>query len=347
MPHLIASQYVLSGHTVDTFQARDARTSMPKRSHDTPRPVISVVIPVFDRAATIEYCLRSVLDQTLPPAEVIAVDDCSRDRTSEIVRGYSDPRVRLISLAKNSGAQAARNAGIGAATGNWIAFQDSDDEWLPGKLAAQVKALAGVGFDPFTVVHGNCLRREGARGDDAAWSLPCVEGGEAYPQLLRNPGPLFPAMLVSRRALETIGFLDEQVPSYQEWDTAIRLAKVCRFIHLDEPLFIYHLHSGETISKNPLRDVRGYQYIVEKFAEEIISKCGIEAYEQHLRLNATRALDFGLFQEAGLILSRRRRVRAALTVLSLAASLHIRPTAFGKVRNFTQTIRNIIGPKSI
>lgn len=319
---------------------------MPKKMHDTPGPVISVVIPVFDRAATIEYCLRSVLDQTLPPAEVIVVDDCSRDRTPEIVRSHSDSRVRLISLAKNSGAQAARNAGIAAAAGDWIAFQDSDDEWLPGKLAAQVRALAGAGFDPFTVVHGNCFRRKGAKEDDVAWSLPRVEGEEAYPQLLRNPGPLFPAMLASRRALEAIGFLDEQAPSYQEWDTAIRLARVCRFIHLDEPLFIYHLHGGATISKDPLRDVRGYQYVVGKFAEEIISKCGIGAYEQHLRLNASRALDFGLFQEAGWILSRRRRVSAALIGLSLAATLRIRPNAFGKARNFTQTIRNIITPKS-
>src|SRR5271157_1697012 len=122
------------------------------------RPLISVVIPAFNRQDTISYCLDSVLSQTYQNFEVIVVDDCSMDSTASIVRSHSDPRVRCVVLDKRSGAQAARNRGILDARSDWIAFHDSDDEWLPDKLEKQVSVLSDLSFDPWTFVYTDAYR---------------------------------------------------------------------------------------------------------------------------------------------------------------------------------------------
>lgn len=287
--------------------------------------MISVVIPAYNRAGTIRYCLDSVLQQTLTPLEVIVVDDRSTDETVEIVSGYPDPRVRCVVLEKNSGAQAARNRGIREAKGDWIAFQDSDDEWLPEKLEKQLQALKTADYDPWTVVHTNGFWFEVESGKKTVGDLPVVEGEDVYPLLLTTNGPLFPTMLVSRMALEKIGFLDENVPAYQEWDTAIRLAKLCRFIHLKEPLFIYRLHAGEMISKNVTRGLAGYDYIIEKFEEDIITVCGKPAWEKHLSLQAMKAMNSGLWDRAGSYLSRIESNSGKRRLLGVMLMLHLKP----------------------
>ncbi|MFC1819076.1 glycosyltransferase family 2 protein [Thermodesulfobacteriota bacterium] len=261
-------------------------------------PKVSVVIPAYNRTETICGCLDSVLNQTFEPWEVIVVDDCSSDSTADVVRSKADPRIRMIILKENSGAQAARNRGIKEAKGDWIAFQDSDDEWDPKKLEYQVDALRKVNFDHMTVIHTNCWRYDHLTGQNYICNLPHINGKNVIAKTLTSPGPMFPSLLTSKIALEKIGLLDENVPSYQEWDTAIRLAKICQFIHIQEPLFTYHLHMGDTISKDRMRDVDGYQYIVDKFKDDIISVCGEGTYNRHIVINAAKALKWNLFVRA-------------------------------------------------
>lgn len=248
---------------------------------------VSVIIPTYNRVNKIGYCLKSILSQTYSPLEIIVVDDCSTDGTDSFIETYSDSRIRYFKLKKKSGAQAARNYGIHEARGDWIAFQDSDDEWLPQKLDKQVKVLKTVDFDPLTVVHTNAIYRETATGQELPTYLE-VEGENVYHTLLRRIGPMFQGMLVSVKALQLINYLDENVPSYQEWDTSIRLAKHCRFIYIPEPLFIYHLHEEETISKNKKLEYDGYQYVIKKFENEIKTHCGMEVWEEHLRALAVK-----------------------------------------------------------
>ena len=267
--------------------------------------------------------MDSVLAQTFSPSEIIIVDDCSTDETVAIVNSYSDPRVRCIVLEKNSGAQAARNRGIFEAKGEWIAFQDSDDEWEPEKLQKQVEALTALDFDPWTVVHTNAVRFDAASGRRLRTRLPVVKGENVYPFLLSTPGPMFPGMLVSKEALHKIDYLDEMVPAYQEWDTSIRLAKICRFIYLNEPLFVYHLHAGETISKNTRRDISAYQYIVEKFRDEILSVCGEKTWNDHIFFNGLRAIGWGYFQDAERILGKCIGPSPGVSVLKLINKLKI------------------------
>ena len=108
----------------------------------------SVVIPAYNAAASIRASVESCLRQSLPPLEMIVVDDASTDGTADIIRTHFGEAVKLISLAENSGPAAARNAGITAARGSFIAFQDADDIWHPEKLACVEQVLrAHPGID--------------------------------------------------------------------------------------------------------------------------------------------------------------------------------------------------------
>jgi glycosyltransferase involved in cell wall biosynthesis len=288
---------------------------------------VSVVIPAYNRAKTIAYCLDSVCNQTVPADEVIVVDDHSTDATVDIVNNYrrTHPSVRCVVLERNSGAQAARNRGIAEATGEWIAFQDSDDEWVHDKLEKQIDALEKVRFDPMTVVHTDCFRFDHLTSEKSVWALPRIDGEDVFPSLLRSAGPMFQGMLTSKIALEKIGFLDEAVPSYQEWDTSIQLAKQCRFIHLREPLFVYHLHPADTISKNRERDMDGYQYVVDKYRQEMLDLCGADALNGLLENNALRAMRWGLYEDAGQILAKSIGSSARSKLLRFLARHKINP----------------------
>ena len=105
---------------------------------------ISVVIPYYNRARFIDECLESVFAQTLPPQEIIVVDDASEPSERRHLDRYL-PRIRILDQPRNGGVSAARNRGIAAAEGDWIAFNDSDDVWVPDKLALQ---HAHVAADP-------------------------------------------------------------------------------------------------------------------------------------------------------------------------------------------------------
>ena len=292
------------------------------------RPLISVVIPAFNRQNTISYCLDSVLTQTYRNLEVIVVDDRSTDSTASIVGSRPDPRVRCIVLEKNSGAQAARNRGILEAKADWIAFHDSDDEWLPDKLEKQVSILCGANYDPWTFVYCNAFVFNKASGTRRIYLLPVVEGANQYSTLLQSPAPLYPTMIVSKMALEKIGYLDEDVPSFQEWDTSIRLAKYCRIIHLREPLMVYHVGNGDAISRSGPKHVEGWHYIVSKYESDIRDLCGEEAWRKLNVQLLWRCLNFRLVEyfdryRTSLPISRGRSLQ--MLYLAFCRQYRVRP----------------------
>ncbi|MCB6179837.1 glycosyltransferase [Rhodobacter sp. Har01] len=102
---------------------------------------VSVILPVYNRSASLADSMRSVLDQSYRDLELIVVDDASTEDLRPIVEGLGDPRVRFLRRERNGGASAARNTGLAAAQGRFIAFQDSDDLWLPNKLKRQMDLL--------------------------------------------------------------------------------------------------------------------------------------------------------------------------------------------------------------
>lgn len=232
-----------------------------------PEVNITVVIPVKNRANTIGYCLNSVISQTSPASEIIVVDDHSTDDTETVVRGYASMGVKYF---RNNlhGAQAARNYGIHKAEHEWIAFQDSDDKWVPSKLARQKDIIQMSNYSKTTVIHTGGFRVDVASNNRSIIETDIFEG-DCYSKLLLSSGPMFPSLLVHKDAIAKIGFLDENCPSFQEWDTSIRLAREFQFVHLREPLFEWICHSNETISKDRKRDITGHLYIINKYRDEI------------------------------------------------------------------------------
>lgn len=292
-------------------------------------PSISVVIPARNRETTLGACLESVLGQTWPPGEIIVVDDASTDGTAALAASYAARGVGVLRLTRAGGAQAARNAGIHAATGEWIAFQDSDDIWLADKLERQVAALAGRSFDPRTVVYSDYLRRDVASGSTVRVNVPHLSG-DCYAALLVSQGPLFPCLLASRTSLIRIGLLDEQCPSYQEWDTAIRLAREGYLVHLSESLFEWHRHGGATISADRVRRFDGFRYVIDKHHDEIVRLHGRAAWNSLAAGNLAAALRDGLYDEILAVVDQEAS-DAVHRIARLLARKRFRPPGIGRL----------------
>ena len=246
-------------------------------------PLVSVVIPAFNRERVIDKAIRSVLAQTFQDFEIIVVDDGSRDETVKkaLALAYSEPRVRMFRSETNHGAQAARNAGARAARGKWLSFLDSDDEWLPTSLEVRLR-IASV--ENVEVVHSDCYILQKNMPQEL-FNVPALRG-EVYSELLGSPGPMFQAMLISANAFAQIGGLDETIVAYQEWDTAIRLGKHFRFGYVTAPTFVFNCQGTDTISKDERRAAQGYKQVVRKHLLPIMLRLGPRAISKHYHLIA-------------------------------------------------------------
>jgi glycosyltransferase involved in cell wall biosynthesis len=303
--------------------------NIPQLHEQNYKPKISVIIPTFNREKTITYCLNSVSNQTYDNIEIIVIDDCSTDGTVDIVNSYSDRRINCIALKRNKGAQAARNRGIIEANGDWIAFQDSDDEWIKKKLEMQINVLKEENFNPWTVIHCAGIRYDYKKKIKVFNDNIIKQGKGSYLELFINPPPMFQSILVSKTALRKIGYLDEDVLAHQEWDTSIRLAKYCRFVYIKEPLFIYHRDIKESISKDIKKDIEARYYILKKFESEIKEVEGLPKWKMLIKHEMHRCLDFGLWSEYDwysitYFSTRENDIRSIY--LKLCRLIHLKPT---------------------
>lgn len=247
--------------------------------------LVSVIVPVFNRSSTIRTALDSILKQTYRDWEVLVVNDGSTDDTASVIETYAskDPRIRILRHGERKGAQAARNTGIRASQGKWVAFLDSDDQWLPDSLQLRLNLAKDKGL---FVVHSDCFILRVGCVDPQPFDVPPMQG-QIYRELLRRYGPLFPALLVSKDALVQIGYLDEKIVSFQEWDTAIRLAKHYEFGFISKPTFIYNCKNPDTISNNLFRTALGHEQVVSKHWWPILCHVGPWSLGSHYRTAAT------------------------------------------------------------
>lgn len=250
--------------------------------------LITVVIPTYNREKFIKNTIDSVLNQTYQNFEIIVVDDGSTDNTKEVVKSINDNRVIYI-YQNNSGAQTARNNGIINANGDFISFLDSDDEWFPNNLQEQVKILEENNYDKYIVIHSDGIIRF-ADNSTKPIIRDVLNGENVYAKALSCNAFLFPTVLTSKQVLQEIGLLDTKVLAYQEWDTAIRLAKKCKFIHINKPLFYYNCHKGKTISKDEEKSILGYFYILKKHKSEMIKYVSKEYYNYQLSFLYNRSI---------------------------------------------------------
>jgi glycosyltransferase involved in cell wall biosynthesis len=188
------------------------------------RPRVSVVIPAYNSAATLGRALDSVFAQTVPPFETLVVDDCSTDGTPALAGKYADKGVRVIALRERSGAAGARNAGIHAAQGELIAFLDSDDAWLPGKLESQLDVIAGDHRLSLVSCASNLISPEGKDLGDLYGGHPPVVGPDAWKSLLVSNFIATPTVVARRAQLISLGCFDSRLKIGEDQDMWIRLA---------------------------------------------------------------------------------------------------------------------------
>lgn len=210
-------------------------------------PTISVVLPTHNRANTLRRAIDSVLSQTFEDLELIVIDDASDDHTKQVVDGLTDPRLRYLHHHVNRGAPAARNTGIDAARGTYVAFQDSDDFWQPDKLAKQMAVVESAdGTDE--IIYCGMLRREGDVDRYIPDRAVALRDGDILRQLLFANFVGTPTLVVRCSLLRGIGGFNVELGRYQDWDLAIRLAEIARFRLVDEPLVIAHDTPGNISS---------------------------------------------------------------------------------------------------
>ena len=235
-----------------------------------PAPTVSVVIPAFNRAETIRAAVKSVLSQSYGDLELLVVDDGSTDGTMAVLAGLHDRRLRPLSNPRNMGVSAARNTGIRQARGTWIAFQDSDDEWMPQKLEKQMARIAALGpecvggYCGMTIVGSPLARPSDALPEryfpDAALG---VREGDILESLL-NVSLISTQTLIARRdLLLKVGGFDEALPALVDWDCVLRLSRLGPFAFVDEPL-VRQYFSENSITRS--REKRAYarERIVQK-----------------------------------------------------------------------------------
>lgn len=217
---------------------------------------ISAIIPTYNRADLILRSLKSVLAQTRPVTEVVVVDDGSTDNTRETLAPYLD-RITYIHQG-NAGVSAARNRGAREARGEWLAFLDSDDEWLPGKIERQFQAIEA---NPQAIlVYGGARVREPDGSESEGRAIPDSELRTA----LRNGTAIATSAAIVRRDvfLEAGGF-DESLSFGEDWDLWLRLKEHGAFLGVAEPLMLSH-RSRDSLSNQVERMLDNGERLIEK-----------------------------------------------------------------------------------
>lgn len=228
------------------------------------KPLVSVIIPTFNRGYCLEESIRSVLEQSFIDFELVVVDDGSTDNTSELVRRF--PAVKLIRLEeKNRGVSFARNRGVVEAQGDWVGFLDSDDLWEQGKLATQVKwierhpDLQMVYTDEIWIRNGvrvNPMNKHRKySGDIFRYCLPlCIVSPSS--------------VLLRAKVLSEVGGFDESMPVCEDYDLWLRVAKRYPFHFIEEKLIVKRGGHEDQLSRKYWGMDRWRVYALEKLLKE-------------------------------------------------------------------------------
>jgi glycosyltransferase involved in cell wall biosynthesis len=208
---------------------------------------ISVVIASYNHAPYLRACIESALNQTLPPREVIVVDDGSTDGSREIIESFGTTITPIFQA--NQGTCGALNAGIARTCGEWIAIHNSDDVWTPEKLARQ--AEVALSAPDIGLVHTGfvCINAEGepyaVLPPDA--SVPDYHGppvAEMLPTMLRSMPVIISSTLIARSAWERFGPFDTRYHGLGDWDLCLRISQEFRFGFVDTPLTLVRKHAA-------------------------------------------------------------------------------------------------------
>lgn len=233
-------------------------------------PTVSMIVPTYNRAHLLGRAIQSVLNQTYQDFELIVVDDGSSDNTGEVVATFADSRIHYLRHEENRGAAAARNTAIKTAQGRYIAFLDSDDEWLPEKLEKQMKVFGNVS-SRVGIVYTD-MWRIGQDGVRKYWHSSRImpEDGLIYDHLIggRLTGISMSSVIIRRGCFAKVGMFDEELSRLIDRDLFIRLSKHFYFYHIAEALVNYY-ETGKRISCDDKLLIGAQRSILQKYYADI------------------------------------------------------------------------------
>lgn len=204
-------------------------------------PLVSVIIPAYNATRTLQETVQSALSQTMSDFEIIIVDDGSSDDTLEVARSIEDERVRVLTQP-NGGVAAARNAGIRAASGKYVALLDADDLWVPHKLERQLEVLES-GQDVYAVQSGATFVNDSLEVLSVRLCFP-TQNALLETLLFQNMQANMSNLVIARHKFDEMGYFDTQLEILEEWDMAIKVARHCNLVSLEESLLLYRVHAG-------------------------------------------------------------------------------------------------------
>ena len=248
-------------------------------------PLVSVILPTYNRATTLARAVESVLNQTFADFELVIIDDGSTDGTRELLGKYAGVgKVRII-WAERRGAGGARNLGVSQARGVYIAFQDSDDEWVPHKLARAMEVLTRPG-EECSVFYSNMTMY---RFDGRVYvhTPPVVTEGRFFNERTGDyevSGISMQTLVLKKAHYEAVGGCDEVIPRFIDMELCIRLGDHYRFVHCAESLCnVYHGQESFRISTNLGALIKARQYMIRKYRKRLArSQCDLARQDLYL-----------------------------------------------------------------
>jgi glycosyltransferase involved in cell wall biosynthesis len=276
------------------------------------QPLVSVIIPSYNRANLISIPLKSVINQSYTNIEILVIDDGSIDNTEEVVKAIGDSRIRYIRQPTNRGGAATRNTGIEMAQGEYVAFLDSDDAWVPDKLELQLAAIQKCPYPEKVVSYTQVFYSESGITEstyhafDEKFFLPKKgkETTEAVADYLYcNQGKMLTSTLMLHRLLALNTRFRDGLKKHQDHDFALRLeSKGAIFSFLQKPLTIWngdprYEHVGRIpdyrLSESFIRENRAYisskaatAFLLEKVLPFLMKDGQRKLYAQKLILDA-------------------------------------------------------------
>lgn len=241
-------------------------------------PLISVIVPAYNRADFILRPLNSVCNQSYNNFEIIVVDDGSTDNTASFIKNYKDKRIKYIKHTENRGVPSARNTGIKAARGEYITFLDSDDEIYPEKFEIQLNRLCDLSDSYGLIYCGYSLFINST--EEHVMDIVPEEYGNICDALLKRCIFAVHTPLIRKSCFEECGLFDESLPGCEDWDMWIRLSQHYKFTFVPDILAKFYIH-GEQKSTNLKNKIQARKDLLSKHKTLLEKKKSI--YSLHLR----------------------------------------------------------------
>jgi glycosyltransferase involved in cell wall biosynthesis len=246
---------------------------------------ISVIIPTYKRSDKLENAIASVLMQTLPANEIIVVDD-NRDEAEimaveNCVRSFGDPRLVRIQNFRNPGGCGARNSGVMTAKGEFIAFLDDDDIFFPNALETHLRNFNSS----IDMVYGNCQVVDDLYNvtETTAFGRSPLSFSDL---IMGDCPPSSSVVMVRRAALLNAGLFDETLPSFQDYDMWLKIARAHSIVSHDGLVAKFIQHDGQRTSINFDRRRKGLELIVAKWSSDIEKVRSLKSFVDHFMAGA-------------------------------------------------------------